>query len=87
MEKWIGYEEEGVLIRRGRETPNRIEGHELWDDEIQTLNMEIQVLAYINGLYIPIQSKYNQNDTYVLIKQRACMMASRADPMELKDND
>ena len=29
MEKWIGNEEEGALIPRSRETPNRIQGHEL----------------------------------------------------------
>ena len=29
MEKWIGYEEEGSLIPRGRETLDKIEGHEL----------------------------------------------------------
>ena len=31
MEKWIGHEEEGSLILRGRETPDRIEGFELRD--------------------------------------------------------
>ena len=29
MEKWIGYEEEGSLIPRGRGTPYMIEGSEL----------------------------------------------------------
>ena len=29
MEKWIGYEEEGSLSPRGRETPDMIECHEL----------------------------------------------------------
>ena len=47
MEKWIGYEEEGSLIPRGRETPDRIEGSELRDNEILTLNMVIRVLTYI----------------------------------------
>ena len=27
MDKWIGNEEEGSLIPRGRETPDRIQGH------------------------------------------------------------
>ena len=29
MEKWIGYEQEGSFISRGRETPDMIEGYEL----------------------------------------------------------
>ena len=29
MKKWIGYEEEGSSIPRGRETPDKIKGHEL----------------------------------------------------------
>ena len=59
MEKWIRYEEEGSLIPRGRETLDRIEGHELQDNEIPTLNMEIRVLAYTGRKWIgdpnPIQ--------------------------------
>ena len=35
-EKWIGYEEEGSLIPRGRGTPDRIEGSELRDTETST---------------------------------------------------
>ena len=41
MEKWIGYKEEGSLIPRGRETLDKIEGHELRDNETPTLNMVI----------------------------------------------
>ena len=52
MEKWIGYEEEGSLIPRGRETPDRIEGHELRDNETLISNMEIRVLAYIGHKWI-----------------------------------
>ena len=36
MEKWIGYEEEGSLIPRGRGTPDRIELSELRDTETPT---------------------------------------------------
>ena len=46
MEKWIGYDEEGSLIPRGMGTPDKIEGSELQDNEILTLNMAIQVLTY-----------------------------------------
>ena len=46
MEKWIGYEEEGSLIPRGRETLDKIEGSELRDNETPTLNNAIRVLAY-----------------------------------------
>ena len=46
MEKWIGYKEEGSLIPRGRETTDRIKGHELRDNETPTLNMAIRVLVY-----------------------------------------
>ena len=46
MEKWIGYEEEGSLILRGRGTPDRIEGSELRDSETPTQNNAIRVLAY-----------------------------------------
>ena len=46
MEMCIGYKDEGSLIPRGRETPNKIQGHELWNNEVPTLNMEILVLAY-----------------------------------------
>ena len=52
MEKWIGYEEEGSLIPRGRETPDRIEGSELRDNETLTLNMTIRVLAYTGHKWI-----------------------------------
>ena len=52
MEKWIGYEEEGSLISRGRETLDKIEGFELHDNETLTLNMEIQVLTYIGHKWI-----------------------------------
>ena len=37
MEKLIGYEEDS-LISRGRETPDRIEGSELQDNETPTHN-------------------------------------------------
>ena len=41
-EKWIGYEEEGSLIPRGRETLDMIKGHELRDNEAPTTtNMAI----------------------------------------------
>ena len=47
------------MIPRGRETLDRIEGHELQDNEIPTLNMEIRVLAYTGRKWIgdpnPIQ--------------------------------
>ena len=46
MEKWIGYEEEGSLIPRGREAPDRIQSHELRDNGLSTSNMAIRVLAY-----------------------------------------
>ena len=46
MEKWIGYEEEGFLIPRGRGTLDRIEGSELRDTETPTQNNAIRVLAY-----------------------------------------
>ena len=36
MEKWIGCEEEGSLIPRGRGTPDRIEGSELRDTKTPT---------------------------------------------------
>ena len=65
MEKWIGYKEEGSLIPRGRGTPDMMEGHDVRDNETPTLNMAIQVLAYIGKL---IRSKYNLNGTYVLMK-------------------
>ena len=35
-EKWIGYKEEGSFLPRGGDTPNRIEGFELQDNEIST---------------------------------------------------
>ena len=46
MEKWIDFEEEGFLILWGKETLERIQGHELRDNEIPTLSMAIRVLAY-----------------------------------------
>ena len=52
MEKWIGYEEEGSLIPRGREPSYRIEGHELRDNKALTLNMTIRVLTYIGHKWI-----------------------------------
>ena len=52
MEKWIGYEEEGSLIPRGRETLDMIEGFELRDNEILTLNRVIRLLAYTGHKWI-----------------------------------
>ena len=51
MEKWIGYEE-GSLIPRGKETPNRIKGSELRDIETPTLNKAIRVLTYTGHKFI-----------------------------------
>ena len=47
MEKWIGYEEEGSLIPRTRETLDKIKGSQLRDNATSTLNTAIRVLAYI----------------------------------------
>ena len=52
MEKWIGYEEEGVLISRGRGTLDRIEGSELRDTETPSQNNAIRVLAYTGHKWI-----------------------------------
>ena len=52
MEKWICDEEEGALIPRGKETPNKIEGHELRDNETPTLNMAIRGLTYTGRKWI-----------------------------------
>ena len=52
MEKWIGYEEEGSLIPRGRETLDRIASSKLQDNETPTQNKEIRVLAYIGHKWI-----------------------------------
>ena len=41
MEKWIGHEEEGSLIPRGRGPPDRLEGSELQDTETPTQNNAI----------------------------------------------
>ena len=46
MPKLIGYEEEGSLIPRSRETLDIIKGFELRDNETPTLNMAIRVLVY-----------------------------------------
>ena len=46
LEKWIGYEEEGSLIPKGRDTPDKIEGCELQDNETPTQHKAIRVLAY-----------------------------------------
>ena len=54
IEKWIGYEEEGCLIPRGRGTLDRIEGSELRDTETSTQNkitqFEYSRILVINGL-------------------------------------
>ena len=42
----VGYEEEGSLIPRGRETVDKIQGPKLQDNEVSTSNMTIQVLVY-----------------------------------------
>ena len=47
MEKWIGYEEDGFLIPRVRETSDKVEGSKLRDNETPTLNNAIRVLTYI----------------------------------------
>ena len=52
MEKWIGYEEEGSLILRGRGSPNRLEDPELRDIETPTQNNAIQVLMYTGHKWI-----------------------------------
>ena len=41
MENWIGNEEEGSLIPRGKETYDRIQCHELRGNEEPTMNMVI----------------------------------------------
>ena len=41
IEKWIGYEEEGSLIPRDRETPDKIASSELQDNETPTQNKVI----------------------------------------------
>ena len=48
----IDAKEEGSLIPRGRETPDKIEGHELRDNETETLNMAIRVLTYTSHKWI-----------------------------------
>mgnify|MGYP000329519481 FL=1 len=52
MEKSIG-NEEGSLIPRGRETPDRIQGHKLRENEApRTMNMTIEVLIYTSCKWI-----------------------------------
>ena len=42
MDKWISNNEEGYLIQRGSETPDRIQGHERQgNEEPPTVNMAI----------------------------------------------
>ena len=52
MEKWIGYEEEGVLIPRGRGTLDRTEGSELRDTQTphRITQFEYSRILVINGL-------------------------------------
>ena len=52
MEKWIGYEEEGSLLPRGRGPTNMIEGSELSDTETPTQNNAIRVLTFIGHKWI-----------------------------------
>ena len=56
-ETWIGDEEEGILIPRGRETSDKIQGHEMRDNEVPTLNMAIRVLTYVDPGLIKVQPK------------------------------
>ena len=51
MEKWTGYEE-GSLIPRGRETPDKINGSKLRDNETPSLNKAIRILSYIGHRWI-----------------------------------
>ena len=50
--KWIGYKEEGSLLQRGRDTPDKIKGSELQDNEASTQRKAIQVLAYTGHKWI-----------------------------------
>ena len=52
IEKWIGHEEEGSLIPRDRETPDKIASSELQDNETPTQNKAIQVLLYTGHKWI-----------------------------------
>ena len=45
MEKWIGYEEEGSLIPRGRGTPDGIKGSKLRDTQTPAQNNTVRVLT------------------------------------------
>ena len=55
MEKWVGYEEEDSLIPRGMEILDKIDSHEVWDNDTPTLNIEIRVLAYTGHDSDPIK--------------------------------
>ena len=60
------YEGEGSFIPRGKETPDKIEGHELQDNEILTLNMANRVLTYTGHIWIVDFDMIN--GTYILMK-------------------
>ena len=70
VKKWIAYEEESFLILRGRETLDKIQGHEQQDNELPTLNKTIPVLPYAvhKGIADPNPIKVQQNNTYIFMK-------------------
>ena len=90
MEKWIGYEEEGSLIPRGRETLDMIEGFELRDNEILTLNRVIRLLAYTGHKWIvdldpiKVQPVCNGHGAILMrFKETKVSLSSNSQPLKL----
>ena len=83
IEKWIGYEEDGSLSPRGRGTPDRIKGFELWDNETPTQNKAIRVLTYTSHKWIvdpnPIKV---QPDWHICTHENTWLRKASWDPLQ-----